>query len=177
MEDLKQWYTTVVATDHDMVQDKYYEQRMKLTEQPSMYVMTMALLQNEVHVLGDEIMDVILIEPVLLKTLPTKDGGMCPYCAKKLMSQQTMSPEATQAERDSIMMEEVTTILKRVYQEKNFGTTAITNDGEKGSYTGGSNKASARDVESKDITSSQTVPESKEARETAAKADSVVLRE
>jgi hypothetical protein len=63
---------------------------MKLTEQPSMYVMMMTLLQKELHDLGYAIMDVTLIERVL-KTLPTNDEGMCPYDAKKLMTQQKMS--------------------------------------------------------------------------------------
>jgi hypothetical protein len=65
---------------------------------------------------------------------------MCPYDAKKAMIQQKMSPEATQAERDSMTIEEVTTILKKVFQEKNLGNRAITDDGEKGFYMGGSNK-------------------------------------
>jgi hypothetical protein len=122
------------------VQDKYYEQRMKLTEQPSMYVMTMTLLRKEqLQDLGYEITDVTLIERVL-KTLPTNDEGMCLYDAKKAMIQQKMSPEATQVERDSMTIEEVTTILERVFQEKNLGNTAITDDGEKAFYMGGGNK-------------------------------------
>jgi hypothetical protein len=136
---LKKWYKTVVASALDTVRDKYYEQRMKLTEQPSMYVMTMILLRKELHDLGYEITDVTLIERVL-KTLPTNNEGMCPYDAKKAMIQQKMSPEATQVERDSMTIKEVTMILERVFQEKNLGNTAITDDGENGFYMGGSNK-------------------------------------
>jgi hypothetical protein len=116
---------------------------MKFTEQPSMYVMTMTLLRKELEDLGYGITDVTPIERIL-KTLPTNDEGMCPYDAKKAMIQQKMSPEATQVERDSMTIEKVTTILEKVFQEKNLGNTAITDDGEKGFYMSGSNKGHCR---------------------------------